>query len=199
MKKYRLKKRNYINWIIVLIFIMIALIFVNIGYSLWSTRLNIFGNVTLDLNRPHLDVSVPITQGGRYISFENNEGFDFIKDEYSGNSLSTTLRVSGSEMVSNSLRLSFGMRNLSKTDDMYMEGTVKLIDCSNNNSAASNVSGYLARGIIESGESDVFNFSADIDTDMMDGSVYYKYEIIYSINGIKKNFYYTINILPTEG
>ena len=47
MKKYRLKKRNYINWIIVLIFIMIALIFVNIGYSLWSTRLNIFGNVTL--------------------------------------------------------------------------------------------------------------------------------------------------------
>lgn len=199
MKKYRLKKHNYMNWIIVLIFIMIALIFVNIGYSLWSTRLNIFGNVTLDLNRPHLDVSVPITQGGRYISFENNEGFDFIKDEYSGNSLATTLRVSGSEMVSNSLRLSFGMRNLSKTDDMYMEGTVKLIDYSNNNSAASNVSGYLARGIIESGESDVFNFSADIDTDMMDGSIYYKYEIIYSINGIKKNFYYTINILPTEG
>lgn len=199
MKKYKLKKHNYMNWIIVLIFIMIALIFVNIGYSLWSTRLNIFGNVTLDLNRPHLDVSVPITQGGRYVSFENNEGFDFIKDEYSGNSLATTLRVAGSEMVSNSLRLSFGMRNLSKTDDMYMEGTVKLIDYSNNNGAASNVSGYLARGIIESGESDVFNFSADIDTNMMDGSIYYKYEIIYSVNGIKKNFYYTINILPIEG
>ena len=91
------------------------------------------------------------------------------------------------------------MRNLSKTDDMYMEGTVKLIDYSNNNSAASNVSGYLARGIIESGESDIFNFSADIDANMMDGSIYYKYEIIYSVNGIKKNFYYTINILPIEG
>jgi len=45
----------------------------------------------------------------------------------------------------------------------------------------------------------VFNFSADIDTNMMDGSIYYKYEIIYSVNGIKKNFYYTINILPIEG
>jgi hypothetical protein len=199
MKKYRLKKRNYINWIIVLIFIMIALIFVNIGYSLWSTRLNIFGNVTLDLNRPHLDVSVPAVQGGRYVNIEENAGFEFVKDEYSANSLVTTLRANGSDITANRLKVSFGMRNLSKTDDMYMEGTVKLIDYSNNNSAASNVSGYLARGIIESGESDIFNFSADIDTNMMDGSIYYKYEIIYSVNGIKKNFYYTINILPIEG
>lgn len=187
------------NWIIVLIFIMIALIFVNIGYSLWSTRLNIFGNVTLDLNRPHLDVSVSAVQGGRYVNIEENAGFEFVKDEYSANSLVTTLRANGSDITANRLKVSFGMRNLSKTDDMYMEGTVKLIDYSNNNSAASNVSGYLARGIIESGESDIFNFSADIDTNMMDGSIYYKYEIIYSVNGIKKNFYYTINILPIEG
>ena len=81
MKKYRLKKRNDINWIIVLIFIMIALIFVNIGYSLWSTRLNIFGNVTLDMNRPHLDVSVPAVQGGRYVNIEEIARFEGVKDE----------------------------------------------------------------------------------------------------------------------
>lgn len=198
MKKYRLKKRNYINWIIVLIFIMIALIFVNIGYSLWSTRLNILGNVTLDLNRPHLEITIPVAEGGRYISLNDNSGFDFIKDEYNGNSLVTTLRATDTEQALGSLRVSFNMKNLSKNDQLYVDGGINLIDYSNNNNVASNVNGYLSKGIIESGEFDVFTFSADIDKEMMDGSIYYKYEIIYNSNGIKKNFYYMINILPIE-
>lgn len=198
MKKYRLKKHNYINWIIVLIFIMIALIFVNIGYSLWSTRLNIFGNVTLDLNRPHLEVTVPLIEGGRYINLNDNSGFDFVRDEYNGNSLATTLRVIDIGQALNSLRVSFNMQNFSKNDQVYVDGGINLIDYSNNNNVASNVSGYLSKGIIESGEADTFNFYADINREMMDGSIYYKYEIIYNSNGIKKNFYYTINILPIE-
>lgn len=200
MKKYRLKKHNYINWIIVLIFVMIALIFVNIGYSMWSTRLNIFGKVTLDLNRPYLEVTVPVVEGGRYIDFSDGSGFEFVKDEYSGNSLVTTLRATniGERNLTNNLRVSFNMQNLSKNDELYVEGNIKLVDYSNNNGAASNVNYYLSKGIIESGESDDFNFFTDINREMMDGSIYYKYEIIYSINGIKKNFYYTINILPIE-
>lgn len=198
MKKYRLKKHNYINWIIVLIFIMIALIFVNIGYSLWSTRLNIFGNVTLDLNRPHLEVTVPLIEGGRYINLNDNSGFDFVRDEYNGNSLATTLRVIDIGQALNSLRVSFNMQNFSKNDQVYVDGGINLIDYSNNNNVASNVSGYLSKGIIESGDADTFNFYADINREMMDGSIYYKYEIIYNSNGIKKNFYYTINILPIE-
>lgn len=198
MKKYRLKKHNYINWIIVLIFIMIALIFVNIGYSLWSTRLNIFGNVTLDLNRPHLEVTVPLIEGGRYINLNDNSGFDFVRDEYNGNSLVTTLRVIDIGQALNSLRVSFNMQNFSKNDQVYVDGGINLIDYSNNNNVASNVSGYLSKGIIESGDADTFNFYADINREMMDGSIYYKYEIIYNSNGIKKNFYYTINILPIE-
>lgn len=198
MKKYGLKKHNYINWIIVLIFIMIALIFVNIGYSLWSTRLNIFGNVTLDLNRPHLEVTVPLIEGGRYVNLDDNSCFNFVKDEYNGNSLVTTLRVANAEDSISRLKVSFNMRNLSKNDELYVDGGINLIDYSNNNNVASNVNSYLSKGIIGSGESDVFTFSADINREMMDGSVYYKYEIIYNINGIKKNFYYMINILPIE-
>lgn len=68
MKKYKLRKRYYSNAIIVLAFLIIALVTINIGYSLWSTKLNIAGKVTLELEVPYLDVSVVKLENDNYVS-----------------------------------------------------------------------------------------------------------------------------------
>lgn len=90
------------------------------------------------------------------------------------------------------------MKNISKNGDLYTDGNIKLIESSNYGDAISNVSTNLSKETIESGGVDTFSFYADIDRTLLQSGSYYKYEIIYNDNGIKKNFYYTINILPNE-
>lgn len=197
MKKYRLKKHAYINWIVVLIFLMIALICVNIGYSLWSTKLNIFGKVTLDLNLPHLEVTLLKNSDEAYVALPENSGFTLVRDEYSDNTLTTTVRSNNLEEMQERFKISFSMKNTSKTDELYIDGKINLVEQSSNG-AISNISTNLSKGIIENGQVDTFNFFADVDKTAIDSSAYYKYEITYTSNNIKKNFYYVINILPAE-
>lgn len=162
MGKYKLKKHTYINWVIVLIFLMIALIFINIGYSLWTTKLNIFGKVTLDLNVPQLEVTVPKATSNSYIHMQENNGFKIIRDEYSENTLTTTIKIDETQEKLDKLKLTFSMKNISKTDENYIDGKASLVEHSSDN-AISNVFANLSKGIIENGSSDTFNFSADIE------------------------------------
>lgn len=200
MGKYKLKKTTYINWIIILIFLLSALICVNIGYSLWSSKLNIFGKVDLELNTPHLDVVIPQISTGKYINL-NSSDFVFVKDEYVENSLTTVVRVKDSNIENTignkELSINFAMKNLSKNDGMYTDGSLILLDYSRSNDMSS-FSANLSKGTIESGSLDNFNFYANIDSELLDKSIYYKYEIVYKVDGVKKNFYYTISILPAE-
>lgn len=195
MKKYRFRKQNYASWTVILIFLLVALIFVNIGYSLWSTKLDVFGNVRLELNIPNLEITIPITEGERRVNLYDSDGFLFVKDEYSENSLITTLKIMESDNSIQNLRLSFSMKNMSQNDELYVDGKVKLVEQSNISNVASDVYAYLSKGIIETGNADVFNFSADINKEMMDSNIYYKYEISYNIDGVNKNFFYIVNIL----
>ncbi len=70
MKKYKLRKKSYVNAIVILAFLVIATSAVNIGYSLWSSKLNISGKVTLDLEVPDLDVSILQKENGKYTDIE---------------------------------------------------------------------------------------------------------------------------------
>lgn len=70
MKKYKLRKKSYINAIVILIFLLVATGAINIGYSLWSSKLNIFGKVTLDLEVPNLEISILQKENGRYTNIE---------------------------------------------------------------------------------------------------------------------------------
>lgn len=73
MKKYKLRKKSYINAIVILIFLLVATGAINIGYSLWSSKLNIFGKVTLDLEVPNLEISILQKENGRYTNIERTK------------------------------------------------------------------------------------------------------------------------------
>lgn len=124
--------------------------------------------------------------------------FDIYKDQISENNLTTTLKISNSSENIRNINASFSMKNISKNGDLYTDGKVKLVEHSKNVEAISNVSVNLSKSVIESGNIDIFNFRTDIDRTILENSAYYKYEIIYNVNGIQKNFYYTVNIVPTE-
>lgn len=198
MKKYKLRKKYYSNVILVLAFLVATLVTINIGYSLWSTKLNISGKVTLDLEVPYLDVSIVKLENGHYSKCNGIAEFDSYKDEISENVLVTTLKISSQENENRNINTSFSMKNISKNGDLYTDGKVKLIEHSKNVDAITNISTNLSKSIIESGNVDVFNFKADVDRTILEDNAYYKYEIIYNVNGIQKNFYYTVNIMPVE-
>lgn len=124
--------------------------------------------------------------------------FDIYKDQISENNLTTTLKISNSSENIRNINASFSMKNISKNGDLYTDGKVKLVEHSKNVEAISNVSANLSKSVIESGNVDMFNFRTDIDRTILENSAYYKYEIVYNVNGIQKNFYYTINIIPVE-
>lgn len=90
------------------------------------------------------------------------------------------------------------MKNISKNGNLYTDGKIKLIDSSSYNDAISDVTTNLSKNTIESGGVDIFTFSANINRTLLPNSSYYKYEISYNENGVKKKFYYTINILLNE-
>ncbi|MCI8290646.1 MAG: hypothetical protein HFJ25_00080 [Clostridia bacterium] len=196
MKKYKLRKKYYSNVILVLAFLVATLITINIGYSLWSTKLNISGKVTLDLKVPYLDVSIVKLENGHYTYCRGITESDSYKDEISENVLVTTLRISSQEEEKRNINTNFSMKNISKNGDLYTDGKVKLVEHSKNVDAISNISANLSKSVIESGNVDIFNFKADVDRTILENSAYYKYEIVYNVNGIQKNFYYTINIVP---
>lgn len=198
MKKYKLRKKYYSNVILVLAFLVATLVTINIGYSLWSTKLNISGKVTLDLEVPYLDVSIVKLENGHYSKCNGIAEFDSYKDEISENVLVTTLKISSQENENRNINTSFSMKNISKNGDLYTDGKVKLIEHSKNVDAITNISANFSKSIIESGNVDVFNFKADVDRTTLEDNAYYKYEIIYNVNGIQKNFYYTVNIMPVE-
>lgn len=65
-KKYRLKKRHSISALTVIIVAIVTVIIMNVGYSLWSSKLNIYGKVTLDFEPPPIEVVVPARENNIY-------------------------------------------------------------------------------------------------------------------------------------
>ena len=108
---------------------------------------------------------------------------------YTDNSLVTTIKVHKNLNIAlfpADISIGFSLQNTSTVGDLYTGGSVTQIEVSNPNSAISNVS---------SGQNADFNFSATINRRNLKSNAYYKYAITYDVNGVKKYFFYTINIL----
>lgn len=78
-RKYRLKKRHSISALMIIIVAIVTVIVMNIGYSLWSSKLNIYGKVTLDFDPPPIEVVVPAKGSNVYTShtgFSNSLRFN---------------------------------------------------------------------------------------------------------------------------
>ncbi len=203
-RKYKIRKRHRISALAIIGAVIVVLIVMNTGYSLWSSKLNIYGKVTLDYEPPAIEVNVPTTANNKYTNetgMTSDIGatfFDFVSDEYSGNNLTTTIKVHknfGTAWFSSNLNVTFSLKNNSKEGFVYTNGKVTQLEVSNPGASVSNVSATILPTTIASGESATFTFSAKVDRSSVKNSTYYKYAITYDVNGVERYFFYTLKIL----
>lgn len=202
-KRYSLKKRHAMSTLTIILVVIILLIVMNVGYSLWSSKLNITGEVSLDFDPPAIETEV-ILNDNRYVNIggiTNDSGtvlFDIVSEEYKSNNLVTTLKVHKntlSDWISTDIIANFSLKNTSKEGYVYTDGKVTLVEVSNPGEALKNVSANIVPTNVSSNQSSVFNFSASINRAEIKDSAYYKYAITYKVNGIERFFFYTIKIL----
>lgn len=202
-KRYSLKKRHAMSTLTIILVVIIFLIVMNVGYSLWSSKLNITGEVSLDFDPPAIETEV-ILNDSRYVNIggiTNDSGtvlFDIVSEEYKSNNLVTTLKVHKntlSDWISTDIIASFSLKNTSKEGYVYTDGKVTLVEVSNPGEALKNVSANIVPTNVSSNQSSAFNFSASVNRAEIKDSAYYKYAITYKVNGIERYFFYTIKIL----
>lgn len=203
-KKYSLKRKHTMSTLAIILIVLAFLVIMNVGYSLWSSKLNISGKVTLDFDPPAIEVSVVPSTDNRYVNVSgltNDSGtvlFDFVSDEYKENELITTLRVhknSLSDWISSDIMINFSLKNTSAAGYVYTDGKVSQLEVSNSREPLKNVSTTIVPTNVSANQSAVFNFSASVNRSEIKGSVYYKYAITYKGNDIERYFFYTIKIL----
>lgn len=204
MKKYRLKKKYSLSALVILIAVIVVLFFMHTGYSLWSSKLNISGKVDLDFEPPPLEtVVVPVAEG-KYINDtgfadDNFSYFSFVSDEYTENSLITTIQIENDlnmDWTEKDISINFLMKNTSEKGFLYTNGKVELVECSDPTKAIAVASAEVLSETISSGEINTFYFSASINREKVKNNTYYKYAITYDVDGVEKYFFYTIKILP---
>ncbi len=203
-KQYSLKRKHTMSTLAIILIVLAFLVVMNVGYSLWNSKLNISGTVTLDFDPPPIEVSVVPIANNKYVNvtgLTNDSGtalFDLVSEEYKKNELITTLRVqknSLSDWISSDLMVNFSLKNTSKNGYVYTDGKVSQLEVSNPGEALKNVSASIVPTTVSANQSSVFNFSTSINRSEIKGSVYYKYAITYKVNGVERYFFYTIKIL----
>ena len=203
-RRYSLRKRHTISVLWIVIAIIVILVVMNSGYALWSSKLNIYGKVDLNFNPPKAEVLIPSTGNGKYTQQSGMSSgwigwFDFVSDEYSDNSLTTTVKVHSNLGISASIRnlsLSFTIKNSSSNGNVYTDGKVTSIETSNPGNAVTGISAKLTSPKIKSNQSTTFNFSANVNRGIVRNSTYFKYAITFNDGGVTKYFFYTVKILP---
>lgn len=203
-KQYSLKRKHTMSTLAIILIVLAFLVVMNVGYSLWNSKLNISGTVTLDFDPPPIEVSVVPIANNKYVNvtgLTNDSGtalFDLVSEEYKKNELITTLRVqknSLSDWISSDLMVNFSLKNTSKNGYVYTDGKVSQLEVSNPGEALKNVSASIVPTTVSANQSSVFNFSTSINRSEIKGSAYYKYAITYKVNGVERYFFYTIKIL----
>ncbi len=203
-KKYSLKRKHTMSTLAIILIVLAFLVVINVGYSLWSSKLNISGTVTLDFDPPLIEVSVVPIGDNRYVNISgltNDSGtalFDLVSEEYKENELVTTLRVhknSLSDWISSDLVVNFSLKNTSKNGYIYTDGKVSQLEVSNQGEALKNVNASIVPTTVSANQSSIFNFSASVNRSEVKGSAYYKYAITYKVDGVERYFFYTIKIL----
>lgn len=208
MRRGRILKKRYTMSVLGILIPVVVLLFVmNIGYSLWSSKLNIHTNVELDYKAPALDVDVPKKDNGQYVAtsgFANATGgttFDLVSEKLSGNSLTTTIKVhkeKNVQLYSTDISIGFSLKNVS--DGTYTDGKVtqKEVSDSQGSFKRKPISAKVLPTTVLSGSSAEFEFSGRVDCRLVTDVVYYTYDVTYDVGGITKHFYYTLKILPPD-
>jgi hypothetical protein len=201
MKKY--KRKIEINLITLICILIVVLMAINVGYSLWSSKLTINGKVTLDYEPQPLEVQiVPITSK----SYTSNTGFsdgdnvyfEFLSDKYENNNLITTIESTLNDENSSDISVSFSMKNTSQEGFLYSNGKIELIESYDPEKAVTNPKMVLTSTTVASGDTVTAKFYATVDNKNLDKNTYYKYQISFDVDGVTEYFYYTIKIQTND-
>lgn len=208
VKRKHIWKKRYTKSVLgILLPVLVLLIVMNTGYSLWSSKLNIRTKVSLDYKAPALDIVVPKQDSGQYVAttgFVNATGtttFDLISEEYYSNSLVTTIKVhqeDGIALHASNITVGFIMKNTSNEGHLYTNGKTEQTESSYSKNAITKISATVSPTTISSGDSAEFKISARINSRNLQDATYFKYTITYEVDGVTKYFYYTLKILPPD-
>ena len=160
IKKNRKKKASILKARYLAILLIIIVICIAVGYSYWSTSLNIIGTVTA--SKPALDVEVPppteVDGVPRYSTNTNLTalGYDIYKvveEKYERNTITTTIQHVKKQSTSwFYVKPTITLKIENATSSDYLNGTIELIEYSDANNIFTNRTQTISPTTVLAGE-----------------------------------------------
>ena len=199
-KGYKLRRntKSPVKLLFIAFIIIIVIIFMNTGYSLWQSKLNINGNVELvnTLEDKKLDV-VLNSLNGRYETITGvgrHTNIEFVSDVLQDNKLTSTLRVKKKNGTSN-IGISMHLKNHNSEKANYTEGKTIKYEVLDSNGAITNNSSSVPSSI-RYRSTGTYRQNLSVDLTKISTPVHCTTCISYLVNGVERHFYYTLKILP---
>jgi hypothetical protein len=183
------KKRK--NKTTLLISIMMIITFgLTIGYSYFTSELEVNGTINVVVNQPQLNNEIIKDKKGRYtVQSPAHPRLSFVSEALVNNTLTTTFSVK--KKHKNVQNWKSVIKYVNKSNDVLTNGTYSMTTtCSNL------VNNYLVLSSSEIAFNQEVTFTANLSHSTLNfGNCNITYTISYEVNGIKRYLYYIIKIL----
>lgn len=192
MAKYKRKRKNNIT-VIFGILIISVLLFISVGYSLWTDTLFINGKVNLNYKEPKLEQITVNQSDGQYISRDEDYFINAITIESSSvNNNEHTIGVEAETSIKSytltARDVTFSMSFVNNYSSTISNGKVEVIE----NTTGQSINSSTITELVASGETS--NFSSTFNLTRNVGTSLLKYKISYDVDGVIRYLYLTINI-----
>ena len=192
MAKYKRKRKNNIT-VIFGILIISVLLFISVGYSLWTDTLFINGKVNLNYKEPKLEQITVNQSDGQYISRDEDYFINAITIESSSvNNNEHTIGVEAETSIKSytltARDVTFSMSFVNNYSSTISNGKVEVIE----NTTGQSINSSTITELVASGETS--NFSSTFNLTRKVGTSLLKYKISYDVDGVIRYLYLTINI-----
>ena len=192
MAKYRRKRKNNIT-VIFGILIISVLLFISVGYSLWTDTLSINGKVNLKYKEPKLEQITVNQTDGQYITRDEDYMINALTVESSSvnnneNTIGVEAEVSMKSYTITARDVTFSMSFVNNYSSTISNGKVEVFE----NTTGRTIDSTTITELVTSGGtanfSSTFNLTRRVSTSVL------KYKIAYDVDGVTRYLYLTINI-----
>ena len=192
MAKYRRKRKNNIT-VIFGILIISVLLFISVGYSLWTDTLSINGKVNLKYKEPKLEQITVNQTDGQYIARDEDYIINALTVESSSvnnneNTIGVEAEVSMKSYTLTARDVTFSMSFVNNYSSTISNGKVEVFE----NTTGQTIDSTTITELVTSGGtasfSSTFNLTRNVGTSVL------KYKISYDVDGVTRYLYLTINI-----
>ena len=192
MAKYRRKRKNNIT-VIFGILIISVLLFISVGYSLWTDTLSINGKVNLKYKEPKLEQITVNQTDGQYITRDEDYMINALTVESSSvnnneNTIGVEAEVSMKSYTITARDVTFSMSFVNNYSSTISNGKVEVFE----NTTGRTIDSTTITELVTSGGtanfSSTFKLTRSVSTSVL------KYKIAYDVDGVTRYLYLTINI-----